>query len=283
MTTSARHRRWPRLLAIGLLLALALRFGLPAALHAAGLHPDFARTERQLAGRRALVIATNHGELGPGGAPTGVALSELTVPYYEFLDAGLAVDVASPRGGRIPVDPQTLRWFMRTPADDRFLADAALQEHLAHSRPVEELDFAAYDIVFLAGGWGAAYDLGVSDVLGRKISDAWAAGRIVGGVCHGPLGLLRATDRDGQPLVRNRRLTAVTDKQVRELGIDVTPQHPETELRRAGARFESRSAFADLFANHVVVDGNLVTGQNQNAGGETAQRMLALLAARRGT
>jgi putative intracellular protease/amidase len=61
---------------------------------------------------------------------------------------------------------------------------------------------------------------------------------------------------------------------VSQLGITFTPQHPERELRKAGAMFESRSAFRDIFATHVVVDGRLVTGQNQNSGTETAQRMM---------
>jgi putative intracellular protease/amidase len=69
-------------------------------------------------------------------------------------------------------------------------------------------------------------------------------------------------------------LTAVTDKQVEELGITMTPQHPERELRAAGAAFESATAFRDLFANHVVTDGRLVTGQNQNAGAEVANKMM---------
>jgi putative intracellular protease/amidase len=69
-------------------------------------------------------------------------------------------------------------------------------------------------------------------------------------------------------------LTGVTDKQVRELGIDITPQHPERELRAAGAKFESRTAFRDFFADITVVDGRLVTGQNQNAGPESAHKMM---------
>jgi putative intracellular protease/amidase len=69
-------------------------------------------------------------------------------------------------------------------------------------------------------------------------------------------------------------LTAVTDRQVEQLGITLTPQHPERELRAAGARFESSTAFRDFFATHTTVDGKLVTGQNQNAGYETAQRMI---------
>jgi putative intracellular protease/amidase len=75
--------------------------------------------------------------------------------------------------------------------------------------------------------------------------------------------------------VRNRRLTAVTNKQVEELGIDVTPLHPEREVRNAGARFESSTVFRDIFAVHVVEDGRLVTGQNQNTGPEVAARMMA--------
>jgi putative intracellular protease/amidase len=112
------------------------------------------------------------------------------------------------------------------------------------------------------------------------MSRAIAQGAVVGGVCHGPLGLLNATDTDGTPFVEGRRLTAVTDKQVEELGITDTPQHPETELRRAGARFESTTARRDFLANHVVVDGDLVTGQNQNAGPMVAREMLERLLAR---
>ena len=143
-----------------------------------------------------------------------------------------------------------------------------------------EFHFTAYDVVFLAGGWGASYDLGTSDALGRKVGEAWKAGRVVGGVCHGPLGLLKATDEAGAPLVRGRRLSAVTDKQVRELGITVTPMHPERELRAAGALFESSSAFRDIFADHVTRDGRLVTGQNQNAGPEVAAQMMLAAGAR---
>ncbi|HEY0649574.1 hypothetical protein [Phenylobacterium sp.] len=128
----------------------------------------------------------------------------------------------------------------------------------------------------MAGGWGAAYDLGTSSVLGEGISRAWAAGRVVGGVCHGPLGLLLALDETGQPLVRGRKVTAVTDRQVRQLRITATPTHPERELRAAGAVFESRTRKLEILATHVVADGRLVTGQNQNSGEACAQLMMAV-------
>ena len=86
-----------------------------------GLHPDdHDRVEVDLRGRRALVIATNHGMLDIG-KPTGVFASELTAAYYAFLDAGMEVDVASPAGGLIPVDPLSVNSIIRTAADDRFL------------------------------------------------------------------------------------------------------------------------------------------------------------------
>jgi putative intracellular protease/amidase len=106
------------------------------------------------------------------------------------------------------------------------------------------------------------------------MSEGYAGGAVVGGVCHGPLGLLKAVDENGNPLVEGRRIVAVTDKQVDELGINITPQHPETELRKAGANFESSTAFRDFFASHTVVDGRLVTGQNQNDGAEVAHLMM---------
>lgn len=276
----ARTRRSRIFITAGFLLVVGvvfLRFGLPGVLHAAGLHPEYERGDFALDGRRILLVATNHDVLGEGGDPTGVAISEVTEPYYDFLDAGIQVDLASPRGGVIPVDPQTLFWVMSTPSVDRYREDPALQAKLENSIPIAEVDASDYDAIFLAGGWGAAYDLGYSEELGEKITEANANGAVIGGVCHGPLGLLQAKAPDGSPLVAGRRMTAVTDKQVQELGIDVTPQHPERELRAAGAVFESDTAFRDVFATHVVVDKNLVTGQNQNSGGAAAQSVMELL------
>ncbi|MGK2929596.1 MAG: type 1 glutamine amidotransferase domain-containing protein [Acidimicrobiales bacterium] len=202
--------------------------------------------------------------------------SELTVPYYAFLAAGMRVDVASPAGGVIPVDPLSLKPVVRTAADDRFLADDELRCQVTESLAIGVLDMDDYDIVYLAGGWGAAFDFGTSEPLAAKITEANATGAVIGGICHGPLGLRNATTAGGRPLVEGRRVTGVTDKQVRELGIGSTPQHPETELRRMGARFESATRFRDPLANHWVVDGNLVTGQNQNAGPMVAREMLRL-------
>jgi putative intracellular protease/amidase len=49
-------------------------------------------------------------------------------------------------------------------------------------------------------------------------------------------------------------------------------------MRKVGASFESETAFVDMFATHVVGDGNIVTGQNQNSGYQTSHRVSKILA-----
>lgn len=266
-------------------VAVSLAFALPGVLHRAGLHPEYVGPTFQLHGKRALIVTTSHGVLSaPGedtGEPTGVMASEFTHPYYAFTDAGMLVDVASVKGGEIPIDPQTLYYFIRSPEDERFLKDPILQAKVENSLRIDDVEFTAYDAVFIAGGWGAAYDLGQSEVLGAKISDAYYSDRpVLGSVCHGALGFIRARSRDGGLLIAGRSMTGVSDKQVEELGIDLTPLHPERELRKAGALYASQTRFRDLFATHVVVDDEqrFVTGQNQNSGLETANTMMAIIA-----
>ncbi|MFL2491054.1 MAG: type 1 glutamine amidotransferase domain-containing protein [Luminiphilus sp.] len=263
---------------------------LPTLVHKAGLHPEYSGPTADLPGKRALIITTSHGVLArvgeTEGDPTGVAASEMTHPYYTFLDGGMDVDLASIKGGEIPIDPMTINRVVKTAEDERFLNDSIAMSKAKFSIPIADVDITAYDIVFISGGWGASYDLAQSPVLGETVSDAYYGDKdaIIGGVCHGVLGLVNARTTDGSLLVAGRRMTGVTDKQIKELGIEVTPKHPETELRKAGAIFESQSAFRDVFATHVAVDDErrFVTGQNQNSGLETAHVMMQVYAEREG-
>ncbi len=271
---------------LGLLVVVAT--ALPTILHAAGLHPEYEGSQVELRGKRALIITTSHTVLAaPGeteGPETGVMASEFTHPYYSFLDAGMAVDMASIQGGQIPIDPQTLSYVIRTPEDKRYLNDSVAQTKARNSLAIADVDISQYDIVFISGGWGAAYDLAQTPAMAEKVSEAFYGERaaVIGGVCHGVLGLVNARDKEGNTLISGRRMTGVSDKQIKELGIEMTPLHPETELRRAGALYESQTAFRDLFATHVVVDDEqrFVTGQNQNSGLETAHRMMQVIADR---
>jgi len=269
------------LISISILIALFL-VSLPQMLNMAGLHPDYEGDVFEFNNKKALIIATNHGVLNkPGetdGKPTGLFLSELSIPYYDFKKSNIKVDIASIKGGNIPTEP--VPFFIDTPEDRKFKKDKEAMNLLHNSLSIKEIDFTKYDIIFISGGWGAAYDLGFSELLGEKISDAYYSSKaIIGGVCHGVLGLIKAKDNDGNHLIAGRKMTGVTDKQLKELGIFFTPQHPEEELKKAGVLFQSETAFRDIFATLTVVDDEkrFVTGQNQNSGHETAYAMMKIL------
>ena len=267
---------------------ITIAIALPSILHNAGLHPEYNGETYELAGKRALIITTSHATLNaPGettGDATGVMASEMTHPYYTFLDGGMQVDIASIQGGAIPIDPQTLSRQIISPEDKRYLDDAGAQAKAKNSIKIDDLDMSQYDIVFLSGGWGAAYDLAQSEALAEQINNAYYTDKqaIIGSVCHGVLGLVNAKDQQGNLLIAGRKMTGVTDKQIKELGIEITPLHPESELRKAGVVFESQTKFIDFFATHVSVDKEqrFVTGQNQNSGLEAAHTMMAILANR---
>tara|TARA_Y100000389_G_C17363996_1_gene465252 strand:- start:117 stop:998 length:882 start_codon:yes stop_codon:yes gene_type:complete len=276
--------------AFALLVSIVAVFvlSLPTILHKSGLHPEYIGPSVSLPGKRALVITTSHAVLSkPGessGKATGVFGSEMTHPYYTFLDGGMEVDIASIQGGEIPIDPESFFFIVKTPEDERYLNDPIAQAKVKNSIPIAEVDMDQYDIIFISGGWGAAYDLAQSLALATKIGASYFSKKqpIIGGVCHGVLGLVNATDPEGNLLIAGRRMTGVTDKQIRELGIEFTPKHPEEELRKAGVIFESKTAFLDFLATHVTVDDEqrFVTGQNQNSGLETAHTMMSILSKR---
>jgi len=265
-----------------IILVGIIAISLPSLLTLAGLHPKFDGDAFNLDGKKALIIATNHGVLNkPGetsGKPTGLFLSELSIPYYDFKKSNIQVEIASIKGGNIPLEP--LPYFIETKEDKNFKKDKIAMNKLQNSKSIKDIDFTEFDIIFISGGWGAAYDLGYSQLLGIKISEAYySSNAIIGGICHGVLGFINAKDKDGNLLISGRKMTGVTDKQIKELGITFTPQHPEEELRKAGVIFESKSAFRDMFASLTVVDDEkrFVTGQNQNSGHETAYQIMKLL------
>jgi len=268
--------------AIGVIFALIVIFLRPI-LAAMGLHRHYAIPKFDLKGRRALVVCTNHNRLDPLKRDTGAFGSEFTVPYYAFLNAGMDVDMASPKGGEIPVQPPSFSWPLACEDDRRFMADQDAMAKLKNSKKIRDINPADYDVIFMAGGWGAAYDLMQSDDVAELVTRANAMGKILGSVCHGALGLCSAKGVDGEPLVKGRRVTGVTNDQINTFGIAVTPKHPEEELKRAGGLFECQHGWLDPFMTHTSIDGNLITGQNQNSGYETAHRIMEKLATQKRT
>jgi hypothetical protein len=87
------------------LLAILTYLYLPAFLRLLGIHRHYTVPKFDMKGRRALMICTNHDRLDPLKRATGAFGSEFTVPYYVFVNAGMEVDMASPKGGKIPIQP----------------------------------------------------------------------------------------------------------------------------------------------------------------------------------
>jgi len=268
---------------VGLTVVLAVT--LPSILRSRGFHPDYEEgVKYDLTGKKALLVSTSHGVLNkPGettGQATGVFASEITIPYYEFLDANMEVDIASIKGGKAPIDPQSFYYFLETKEDKRFEQDETFQAKMNNTVPIADVDIKEYDIVFFAGGWGAAYDMN-SPVVAKKVTDAfYNSDVIMGSVCHGALAFTEARDKNGDYLIKGRPMTGVTQGQIASFGISHTPYHPEEELRKAGAIYKaSYEKPIDQFNTITVIDQDkrFVTGQNQNSSHKTAQLMMKTL------
>ena len=150
----------------------------------------------------------------------------------------------------------------------------ALADRLGSTLVLADVDPSSYDAVFVPGGHGPMEDLAVSDDLGRILVTMLDGGKVVSSVCHGPAGLLPAKREDGSWLFAGRKLTAFTDAEEEQAGLaDKAPWLLEARLREAGATFSS----GEPWAPHVVVDDNLVTGQNPASSTEAAQKVVGQL------
>jgi len=271
---------WPliALLILAVAVMISQKNKVQELIRKAGFHPPCPQHDYTFPEAKALLISTSAATLGWTGLPTGLYLSELSAPYYEFLDAGMKVDVASIKGGKIPVDPVSYLPFGESACMERAKNnDEGLWDKLENSLKIDDLDFADYDFIFIAGGWGASYDLAQSEVLSEKITVANGAGKLIGTVCHGALGLVGAKEINGRPLVEGKRISGVTNKQLVELGVYfITTVHPETALSEEGAIFAGKGGLLDILESSVIIENNLVTGQNQNSGCAVAQEMLRL-------
>lgn len=219
---------------------------------------------------RILMIVTSHATMGDSDRRTGVWFEELSTPYYSFIDAGVEVDIASIAGGKVPIDPHSIQPDGKNPASvERFVKDAAAMNKIEASVKIDAITSDGYAAVFLPGGHGTMWDLPKSEALARLLSAAWAQGKVVAAVCHGPAGLLNVVDIDGRPVVAGRRVTAFTNSEEEAAGlIDAVPFLLEDRFRDLGARYEH----APDFHAHALRDGKLVTGQNP-ASSEDAARL----------
>lgn len=224
--------------------------------------------------KRILMILTSHQQMENTDSKTGVWLGEFTDPYYEFIDQGYQVTLASPSGGKPPVDGMSELTEHITGANRRFAEDKSAQEAFEHTLKLTGLAVADYDAVFFPGGHGPLWDLATNELSGKLILEFFQANKPVAAVCHGPAALIKAAELV-PGLLSGKRLTGFTNAEETLVGrSDNIPYKLQDKLVALGADF--KSALVPFFS-HVETDGLLITGQNPLSAGPTAMALIDFL------
>ncbi|USX20778.1 type 1 glutamine amidotransferase domain-containing protein [Oxalobacteraceae bacterium OTU3REALA1] len=218
-------------------------------------------TKQASALKPVLFVVSSNAVKGATGIPTGYNLAEVTHPLEKLQAAGIAVEFASSKGGDAPLDGLE---DMSDPVIARYWADADFRHAIAHTLPLDDIDPARYSAIFFAGGHGTMWDFPDNAAAQNAIRAIDAAGGIVSAVCHGPAALVNARRADGTLLVGGKRLAAFTDDEEEEVqSTHVVPFLLASALTERGAHHQNAVNWAD----NVVVDGRLITGQNPQSAG----------------
>jgi putative intracellular protease/amidase len=208
--------------------------------------------------------------------PTGFWAEEFVAPYQAFRAAGHEITVATPGGVLPPADQGSLApQFNGGEEGARKVADAlASITELQHPVALQDVRLADYDAVFYPGGHGPMEDLAVDPDSGRLLALTLESGKPLGVVCHGPAALLAARDEAGDSPFAGYRLTGFTNVEEAQAGFaDRAKWLLQDRLVQIGADFQE----GDPWAPYVVVDRNLVTGQNPASAAPAAAELLKLL------
>jgi putative intracellular protease/amidase len=221
---------------------------------------------------KVLMVITSHDQLGNTGRKTGFWLEELAAPYYVFKDAGVEITLASPKGGRPPLDPKSNEPASRTDLTRRFEKDAAAEAQLDKTVRLDSVKQEDFDTVFYPGGHGPMWDLAENEYSIKLIETFIAAGKPIGIVCHSTGALHRVKTADGKSLVQGKEVTGFTDGEEEAMGLTkVVPFLVEDEMLRLGAVFSK----VMNWGVHVVSDGLVITGQNPASSGPAAKALIA--------
>ena len=221
-----------------------------------------------------LMVLTSQTTMGDSDAPTGFWMEELATPFYQFREAGFSVKLASARGGETQADPRSLADESQTESTRRFLDDSEAIRAIKNTVPLSEVRSADFDAVVFPGGHGPMFDLAVDKNAGKLASEFYADGKVVAAFCHGPAALVTAADKNGQPLVSGKRVTGFSNAEEDAVGLmDAVPFLLEDKLKELGADYSA----GEPWQPHVVVAGNLITGQNPASAAKMARAILEQL------
>lgn len=240
--------------------------------------------------KRIAIVIANPAVSTTTGWPVGFWWSELAHPYLAFHDHGYEIEIFSPDGGKCEADA------MSDPRDPSgysagdlismgFIATPALAALVETTQPVRHIDIGRFDAIVVAGGQAPMFTFDKATDLHRKFVEFHQAGKIAAALCHGTAVLRYATLPDGTPLVKGKTVTGFAnveedfaDNAVWGMNLlprdkHVMPWRIEDELKKLGANYVQ----AGLWRGFAVRDGNLITGQQNFSGGETAEVIVQAL------
>ena len=221
-----------------------------------------------------LIVLTSHDQLGDTGKKTGFWLEEFAALYYVLKDAGAAITLASPKGGQPPLDPKSDLPENLTELTKRFRSDKIAQAELDNTKKLADLSAAGFDAVFYPGGHGPMWDMPDNAMSIALIEAFVKANKPVGAVCHASAAFVNVRRKDGEYLVKGKRVTGFTNAEEKAVGLaEVVPFLLEDRLKERGGIYRKGADWTP----HVEVDGKLVTGQNPASSGPAAKELLRLL------
>lgn len=207
-----------------------------------------------------LMVVTGTGMFADKKLETGLWLSELTHIYHSAQSQKCETTIASPKGGVVPVDPESLKPLLLDELSKKYWDNPEFRKELQQTKSLEEIAAQQFDCVYLAGGHGAMYDFPNNIVLQTIIREQYENNKTVAAICHGVSGLLNVKLSNGEYLVKGKKLTGYSwfeeslARRKKEVPFDL-----EEALKERGADYEK--ALIPL-TSKVVVDNNLITGQN---------------------
>lgn len=175
--------------------------------------------------------------------------------------------VASPLGGVVPIDPNSLNGEVAEEWQEAI-------NTLKGTSILGDIDYKAYDAVVLPGGHGPMFDLAHDQILANLLQNFAKNNKVIGAVCHGPAGLVSARLPDGRSIIAGRRVTGFTNAEEKLVQLDaVVPFLLEDRLKELGADFLHKEPWNEF----VVVDENIITGQNPQSSLSFAKAVIAAL------